>query len=74
MRRVGGGIKDDAIAAKWYLKAAQQGSALAKNSLGLMYAEGRGVLKNEMESQQWYSKACAQGHKVSCQLSKTNKE
>ena len=30
-------------AAKWYLKAGEQGDADAQNNLGLMYADGRGV-------------------------------
>lgn len=58
--------KDDIKAAKWYLSAANQGYALAQNSLGLMYFEGRGVLQDKRQSRDWYSKACDNGDQPSC--------
>ena len=33
--------KDETEAAKWYLKAAEQGDAAAQNKLGAMYAKAR---------------------------------
>jgi TPR repeat protein len=39
------GVKQDAAeAVKWYRKAAEQGYARAQFNLGLMYAEGKGVM------------------------------
>ena len=49
-------------AVKWYRKAAEQGYASAKSALGWMYANGRGVAKNEEEAVKWYRKAAEQGH------------
>ena len=40
-----------------------KGDAEAQLRLGLMYAEGKGVLKkNKVEAAQWYGKAAEQGH------------
>jgi TPR repeat protein len=41
--------KDDRVAVEWYRKTAEQGNADAQNHLGMMYAEGRGVVKNELQ-------------------------
>ena len=48
-------------AVKWYRKAAEQGSAKAQYNLGVMYAEGTGVLKNDAKAVKWYRKAADQG-------------
>ena len=40
-----GTVRDDAEAAEWYLKAAEQGYAIAQYNLGFMYEAGRGVPK-----------------------------
>jgi hypothetical protein len=40
---------------------AEQGFALAQFSLGLLYATGDGVLKNEAEAAKWFRKAVEQG-------------
>ena len=67
MYEKGAGVsKDDLKAAEWYLKAANQGYALAQNSLGLMYFEGRGVIQDKKQSRDWYSKACDNGDQRSC--------
>ena len=41
---------------------AEQGHASAQGILGLMYANGEGVLKDDKEAVKWYRKAAEQGH------------
>jgi len=41
---------------------AKQGDAGAQSNLGLMYANGRGVVKNEVEAVKWFRKAADQGY------------
>lgn len=53
---------DYASAAKWYLKAAQKGSAEAQASLGILYQDGRGVAKNEIEAVRWLLQAAQVGN------------
>ena len=43
------------------LKKAEQGDADAQFQLGVMYAEGRGVLKSYVDAVKWYRKAAEQG-------------
>jgi uncharacterized protein YqcC (DUF446 family) len=43
-------------------KAAEQGNADAQYGLGWMYANGRGVAKDEKTAVLWYAKAAEQGH------------
>ena len=51
---------------KWYRKAADQGNALAQYFLGVCYADGKGVAKDDVESVKWFRKAADQGD-ASCQ-------
>ena len=41
---------------------AEQGLAAAQFNLGLLYANGQGVPKDDAQARQWYEKAAAQGH------------
>ena len=50
-----------AVALKWYLKAAEQGDAVAQNHVGNMYATGQGVTRDYAEAMSWYTKAAEQG-------------
>ena len=43
------------------LKLAQQGDKGAQNSVGIMYAEGRGVKKDSTEAVKWFQKSAEQG-------------
>ncbi|GHV38472.1 hypothetical protein FACS1894187_17310 [Synergistales bacterium] len=43
-------------------RAAEQGNAAAQNRLGSMYANGRGVPKDDKQAVEWYRKAADQGH------------
>jgi TPR repeat protein len=45
----------------WYRKAAEQGGADAQYTLGIMYANGKGVPQNDTEAIAWYRKAAEQG-------------
>ena len=54
--------KDDAVAERWYRKAAEQGHAAAQNNLGLIYGKGRGVPQDDAEAVKWFRKAAEQGY------------
>ena len=54
--------QDDAEAAKWYRKAAEQGLAQAQLNLGECYRNGEGVDRDASEAVNLYRKAAAQGH------------
>ncbi len=48
----------------WYKISADNGFAPSQNNLGVMYAKGHGVEKNEKEAFKWYLKAAKQGDDV----------
>jgi hypothetical protein len=50
------------VAVEWFRKAADQGYPQGQFGLGWMYANGRGVPKDENEAVQWYRKAAEQGY------------
>jgi hypothetical protein len=56
--------QDYTKAAEWYRKAAEQGSAFAQLSLGLMYYNGEGVPKDYTKAAEWYRKAAEQGDDI----------
>ena len=56
--------QDDAQAAYWYRKAAEQGDAVAQNNLGGLYAHGQGVPQDYAQAAVWYRKAAEQGYAV----------
>jgi hypothetical protein len=61
--------KDMTEAAKWFRKAAEQGSAEAELTLGLCYDHGDGVMKNSEESVRWLQKAALQDNaEAQCSL------
>lgn len=43
-------------------KAAEQGQADARNQLGVLYSEGRGVPQSYVQAKEWFQKAADQGH------------
>ena len=53
--------QDDAEAAKWYRRAADQGVARAQYNLGRTYDEGQGVPQDYVEAVKWYRRAADQG-------------
>ena len=53
---------DYATALREWQPLAEQGQAVAQYQLGLLYANGQGVTKDDAKARQWYEKAAAQGH------------
>ena len=53
---------DYATAMEGFRVHAEQGHALAQYSLGVMYAEGKGVPENDAEAVKWFRKAAEQGN------------
>ncbi len=45
------------MARKWYLKAAEQGNALAQFDLGVMYTNGEGMKVDLVQAYKWFSLA-----------------
>jgi hypothetical protein len=56
--------KDDAQAVSLCWKAADQGLALAQCALGIMYQNGRGVVKDDAQAAAWWRNAADQGDAV----------
>ncbi|MDA8015046.1 MAG: sel1 repeat family protein [Gammaproteobacteria bacterium] len=48
-------------AVRWWLKAAEQGDAVAQRQLGASYQHGVGVAKDPREAVRWFRKAAEQG-------------
>ena len=55
------GRGDYATAVRGFLVHAEQGDSIAQFILGLMYAKGEGVLKDDAEAVRWYRLAAEQG-------------
>ena len=49
------------MAARWYLKAAEQGHALAQHGLGFMFMEGECTEADPEQAVSWFRKAANQG-------------
>lgn len=56
--------KDFATAMKEWMPLADQGDAEAQLNIGVMYASGQGVQKNEREAVRWYRSAAERGSPV----------
>jgi TPR repeat protein len=56
--------QDNAAAALWFRKAAEQGYALAQSNFGTLYLYGRGVTQDDTEAVMWFRKAADQGDAV----------
>ena len=54
-------MQDYDEAVKWFRKAADQGFPDAQYNLAVMYANGRGVARNDMEAVDWFRKAAERG-------------
>jgi len=58
----GAGVPQDHFEGiKWFLKAAEQGLAMAQRNLGMVYEKGLGVSPDRTEALKWYQRACAPG-------------
>ena len=53
---------DYATAVRGFLVHAEQGDATAQYKLGVMYANGKGVLKDDAEAVKWFRLAAEQGN------------
>jgi hypothetical protein len=53
---------DYATALREWQPLAEQGQAIAQYQIGLLYANGKGVVKDDAKARQWYEKAAVQGH------------
>lgn len=56
--------KDIALAAEWYVKAAEGGFADAQCSLAILYCESEGLTQNYSEAEHWFRMAADQGNAV----------
>lgn len=62
MYRKGLGVpEDDAKAAIWFRKAAEQDDAGAQYNLGAMYFNGQGILQDDVQAHMWLNLAASQG-------------
>ena len=57
-----GAEADQALAAQWYRKAAEQGHCAAQFHLALMYAQGRGGLRDQAAALRWLRCAAELGY------------
>lgn len=62
------GKYNDALAAKWYELAAQQGHKEAQYLLAKQYFYSRGVSKDMAKAKKWYREAALQGHLMSSRM------
>ena len=60
--------QNDALAANWYSKSAEQGYAMGQFHFGLLVFEGRGRQKNEEEGLRWVGMAAKQGDEYHQQI------
>ena len=54
--------RDDSVACRYYLVAAEAGHSGALSNLGVMYERGRGMDKNPRKAFECYQKAAKKGH------------
>lgn len=54
--------QNEAMAAKWFRKAADQGDPAAENQIANMYRSGIGVPRDKEEAFRWYQKAARHGN------------
>ena len=53
--------KDEVLAFRCFLSAAQKGNVVAQYNLGLCYSEGRGVRQDQIKATKWYRSAADAG-------------
>ena len=56
-----GSVQDYNEAVHWYRSAAQQGDVGAQFNLGFMYADGKGVLRDNVYAHMWLNVAASKG-------------
>jgi TPR repeat protein len=55
-------LNNQAEAARWFRRAAEQGHARAQCSLGYLHQTGRGLRQDLVQAVRWYRRAAKQGH------------
>ncbi len=60
--------QDDKTAVKWYTLAAERGIASAQGNLGVMYAFGKGILKDYVYAHMWGHIAAMNGSELGGKL------
>ena len=56
-----GVVRNELLATKWMIAAANQGYPMAQHGLGFMYMEGDCVARNGAKAVSWFKKAAEQG-------------
>ena len=56
-----GVVRNELLAVKWMIAAANQGLDLAQHGLGFMYMEGDCVGRNPAKAVEWFTRAAEQG-------------
>ena len=59
-------VKDYKKAIEWYEKSANQGNTKAQFNLGIMYANGQGVIQDKKRAKEYFRKACDGGDQKGC--------
>ena len=59
-------VKDYKKAIEWYEKSANQGNTKAQFNLGIMYANGQGVIQDKKRAKEYFRKACDGGYQKGC--------
>ena len=63
MHATGDGVRrDDALAVRWYSRAAHRGDRESQYDLGYMLLLGEGVAADRSEARRWLERAAANGH------------
>lgn len=57
-----GARRDDALAVRWYSRAAHRGDPESQYDLGFMLVLGEGVAADRAEGCRWLERAAASGH------------
>jgi TPR repeat protein len=61
----GTGVRRDYfVAMDWFFRAAAQGDADAEYNLGIMYAYGIGVARQDAKARRWLSRAASRRHRL----------
>jgi TPR repeat protein len=53
---------DYSVALQEYKTSAENGSAVAQHMMGVLYVQGKGVLKDEKEAYKWWEKSALNNH------------
>ena len=63
-------FKDYKTAVKWFRLSAEQGNAIAQNTLGGMYDNGDGVIQDNIYAHMWWNISASNGNKDAVKIEK----